>query len=183
MDDGHDPRFTTPEALGALVRAIVDGHHARGRGIHGVAHWGRVLENGLRLADATGANRTVVTLFAAFHDARRVNDHLDPGHGLRGARLARELRERWLDLSDLEMDLLAYACAHHTDGLTEADATVQACWDADRLDLPRVGIAVRRDRLCTGAARDAGMIAWAERRATGRYTPAFVRAWLPDALD
>ena len=33
---------------------------------HGVAHWARVLENGLLLASLTGARRSVVELFAVF---------------------------------------------------------------------------------------------------------------------
>lgn len=32
------------------------------------------------------------------------------------------------------------ALAYHSDGYTEGDITVQVCWDADRLDLGRVGI-------------------------------------------
>jgi uncharacterized protein len=50
--------------------------------------------------------------------------------------------------------MLAYAVRHHSDGLIEADVTVQTCWDADRLDLGRVGIIPRADRLCTEQARD-----------------------------
>jgi uncharacterized protein len=143
-----------------------------------VVHWARVLENGLRVAEAVGANRTVVTLFAAFHDARRVNDHIDPGHGRRGGALAREMRAKWLDLSNEEMDLLDYACSQHTEGLTEADPTVQACWDADRLDLPRVFITVRPKRLCTSVAREADLIAWAHERAKKDVIPEFAKAWL-----
>ncbi len=29
----------------------------------------------------------------------------------------------------------------------------KTCWDADRLDLPRVGIIPKKDRLCTEAAK------------------------------
>jgi len=29
---------------------------------------------------------------------------------------------------------------HHSDGAVDADPTIQTCWDADRLDLGRVGI-------------------------------------------
>jgi uncharacterized protein len=57
-----------------------------------------------------------------------------------------------LDRPGLEM--LAYAVRHHGDGPIEADVTVQTCWDADRLDLGRVGITPRPDRLCTEQARD-----------------------------
>ena len=39
-------------------------------GDHGIAHWARVLENGLRLAGETGANIEVVRLFAILWDER-----------------------------------------------------------------------------------------------------------------
>jgi uncharacterized protein len=92
--------------------------------------------------------------------------------------VARDLRAEWLDVTDAELELLVYACDHHTDGLTDGDITVQACWDADRLDLPRCGIAVKPHRLCTDAARDPAAIAWAERRAVSDHLPDFASAWL-----
>jgi len=52
----------------------------------------------------------------------------------------------------------------HTDGHTTGEATLLACWDADRLDLGRVGITPRAELLCTDAAR--GLIPWAQARAT-----------------
>ena len=170
-------RHATPESLGPLVRAVAPGHHRGGEGSHGLTHWARVLENGLRLAPATGANVAVVVLFAIFHDVRRRSDGRDPGHGERGAQCATELRAEWLDLTDAEMDLLYEACARHTDGWMEADVTVQTCWDADRLDLPRAGVRVRPERLCTAAARDPAVIAWAERRALGEVEAEFVDGW------
>jgi uncharacterized protein len=173
-----DRRFETPASLTPLIRQVAPGHHRGGRGIHGVVHWARVLENGLRIGAAVGANLTVVRLFAVFHDCRRRNDHHDPGHGARGGQVARDLRAEWLDVNDEELELLVYACDHHTDGLTEADPTVQACWDADRLDLPRCGIRVRPDRLCTDTARGLATIAWAEERAVSDYRPDFVADWL-----
>jgi hypothetical protein len=59
-----------------------------------------------------------------------------------------------LGISREEEDMLAYACRHHSGGMIDADITVQACWDADRLDLGRVGIIPDPARLCTGAARE-----------------------------
>jgi len=173
-----DRRYPTPASLTPLVQEVAPGHHRGGRGTHGVVHWSRVLENGFRIGEAVGANLTVVRLFAVFHDCRRENDHVDPGHGIRGGRVARGLRAAWLDVTDEELDLLVYACDHHTDGLTESVPTVQACWDADRLDLPRCGIRVEPDRLCTGVARELATIAWAEERALSDYRPAFAEAWL-----
>jgi uncharacterized protein len=145
-------------------------------GIHGVLHWGRVLENGLRLAKVTGANEQVVALFALLHDSRRRNDGYDPAHGRRGAELARELRGSLFELADAEFHRLFEACAHHTRGLTDADVTIQTCWDADRLDLGRVGTTPSPKRLCTKAARNPLWIRWAHGRATEDHVPELVRA-------
>jgi uncharacterized protein len=65
--------------------------------------------------------------------------------------------------------LLYEACRLHTDGLLEGDPTLQACWDADRLDLGRVGIQPRLDLLCTDAARS--LRDWAHARAIAYHEP------------
>jgi hypothetical protein len=49
---------------------------------------GRLLENGLRLAKATGAAIEVVQLIAVFYDSRWVNEGIDYHHGERGAERA-----------------------------------------------------------------------------------------------
>lgn len=158
-----------------LVREILKGYQLPVRGTHGVVHWARVLENGLRVAELTSADIRVVTLFAVFHDSRRVNENHDRGHGRRGSDLARAMRDQ-LDLDDIAFALLTKACDLHTDGLTEADITIQACWDADRLDLARVGITPKPNRLCTDASR--GLISWATQRARADHEPTFVADWL-----
>ena len=81
-----------------------------------MAHWARVLENGLRLAEETGADLGVVRLFAVLHDSRRVNEATDPDHGPRAAEFARSLRGRLFDLPDHEFRLLHRACAGPTTG-------------------------------------------------------------------
>jgi uncharacterized protein len=58
-------------------------------GIHGIRYWARVHSFGARLAEVTGSDPLVLALFALFHDSRRRNDGRDPGHGKRGADLAR----------------------------------------------------------------------------------------------
>jgi uncharacterized protein len=141
---------------------------------HGVAHWARVLENGWRIADSTGADREVVALFALFHDSRRVNESRDDGHGQRGGELARSLRSSLVQLDDARFELLFDACCLHTDGLTAGDPTLQTCWDADRLDLARVGIIPQSSRLCTDAAR--GLLSWANERALANHVPEAVLA-------
>jgi uncharacterized protein len=53
-------------------------------------------------------------------------------------------------------------------------ATIQTCWDADRLDLGRVGITPHPSRLCTEAARRPEMIRWADGRAIFGVIPEIV---------
>ena len=144
-----------------LMDLIEQGFALRLEGIHGTAHWARVRDNGLRLAEQTGANTKVVELFAYLHDSKRLNDGHDPQHGARAARFAASIRISLLDLSDSDFELLRFACEFHTDGLTEADVTVQTCWDADRLDLGRIGVRPDPRRLCTSAAREPDTIEWA----------------------
>ena len=158
-----------------LVHRILEDYALPPMGRHGLPHWARVLETGLRLAELTGANERVVAHFAVFHDAGRVNESRDPDHGRRGSQLARELRAEHMSLSNAEFALLEGACIHHTDGRTEGDVTVQTCWDSDRLDLWRVGTVPDPALLCTEAARDEDLMAWAMERSLGGHTPGFVR--------
>lgn len=130
-------------------------------GIHGASHWARVRSNGLRLAGLTGANPDVVELFAFLHDLKRANDGLDPGHGRRAAEFIATLRESHIDLPDRDFEYLLYACEYHSEGLVQANITIQTCWDADRLDLGRIGIKPQARYLCTSAAREPSMIEWA----------------------
>lgn len=118
------------------------------------------------LSEETGANRGVVELFALFHDSRRESEGYDEGHGKRGAEFAHKLWKRGhFSLSGAEFDLLHEACSCHTGGgNSPEDVTVATCWDADRLDLARVGIAPSPGRLCTDAARNPEMISWAVER-------------------
>lgn len=158
----------------AIVAAILEGYTLPVRGVHGVVHWARVLENGLRIAEANGADRDVVTLFALFHDSRRVNEGDDDDHGLRGGEFARSLRGGLIHLDDDRFELFYEACRRHTDGATTGDPTLLTCWDADRLDLGRVGIAPDPRRLGTIAGRN--LVGWAHARAVERYEPREVLA-------
>lgn len=157
-----------------LIQAIREGYSLPWRGIHGVTHWGRVLENGVRLARLTGANVDVIRLFAVLHDAQRWNEDADPHHGRRGAALATQYWGSLLHLPNGDFDLLHDACAYHTESRTHPDVTVQTCFDADRLDLARVGVDPDPKYLSTAAAKDPAMIAWATERSLRDHVPDFV---------
>lgn len=126
------------------------------KGYHGYAHWARVYKNGMALCDLLpGADRKVVTLFSFLHDCKRLDENADSEHGLRAAHLIRALNNAGhIRLNTPQASRLISAVSDHSHGfLTAPSITVQACWDADRLDLPRVGIKVDPARLCTDAAR------------------------------
>jgi uncharacterized protein len=130
-------------------------------GIHGVAHWSRVARIGERLAEETGARMDVVRLFAFFHDSCRESDGWDREHGPRAALLVEALHESHFQLDRSGLGLLIEACHGHTNREFHDDATVQTCWDADRLDLGRVGIYPDPDRLGTAPAKRREVIEWA----------------------
>jgi uncharacterized protein len=146
-------------------------------GLHGISHWARVYDNGARIAAAAGGDPEVLLLFCFFHDACRVNEGWDEGHGRRGAELAAHWRGRFFEVTPTQFDLVYEACAHHTDGLTEGDPRIQVCWDADRLDLARASILPTPEKLCTEEARDEALMAWAIERSRNRTVP----DWLPTA--
>ena len=161
--------------LQPIVKAILQRYVLPWDGLHGLAHWARVLENGRRLAQETGASVEVVTLFAVLHDSRRINESSDPDHGPRAAQFARKLRGKLFVLADHDFALLCRACEGHTHERTHPDVTIQTCWDADRLDLGRVGIMPHPSRLCTDAARRPEMLKWADGRAAMGVVPELVR--------
>ena len=147
-----------------LTRRVLTQFELDHRGIHGTPHWMRVRQLGLNLAAEEGGNPHVVNLFALFHDSRRLNEHTDHGHGGRGAQLARLWHQQGhFAATTGEMDMLMEACYGHSDGETSpASVTVACCWDADRLDLGRVGTRPNPRYLCTAFGKRAEVIeaAW-----------------------
>ena len=133
------------------------------QGIHGAGHWARVAFHGRSLASDLGVPTLVPRLFALLHDSQRCHEGRDRDHGPRAAQFVRRLQaEGTLELSSTDLDLLMLACEGHSEGAREAPLIVQVCWDADRLDLGRVGIYPDSRRLCTSPAKHAGVIerAW-----------------------
>jgi uncharacterized protein len=157
-----------------VLNTVLEDYLLPPNGCHGVGHWARVLENGVRLSEETAANLNVVRLFAVLHDSRRQNESCDPEHGPRAAEFAAELRGTVFDLEDDEFHLLCRACSGHTHEKTHPDITIQTCWDSDRLDLGRIGITPHPSRLCTDIAKQPAIIGWADDRAKSGYVPEFV---------
>lgn len=152
-----------------LMRMLAAQFRLDSLSVHGAAHWMRVRKNGLFLAELTGANTTVVELFAVFHDSCRVSDLNDPEHGSRGADLAEKYyyHHKLLDCTQSELETVVEACSGHTDTHTHDNITVATCWDADRLDLPRCGITVDPLRLATEQAKATHIIENAKQHAIG----------------
>ncbi len=158
---GSGARVSIPDTR-KLLDAVLERSTGKDSYIHGESHWQRVAAAGLALLpQVPDADPALVFLFALFHDSMRLNDNHDPLHGPRGAALARELRGETFDLVEAEMNLLGFACEEHTNGGVAPDPTVRVCWDADRLNLWRVGIRPAPRMLSTEAARRDERILWA----------------------
>ena len=148
----------TPE----LILRVLAQYSLDTMGIHGTAHWMRVRRNGLIIAQKNGADARIVELFALFHDCQRIGEGWDESHGVRGAELAyRFWRDGLFELNSEDFELLHYTCCYHTGGGNQPEnPTIEACWDADRLDLWRVGIRPLPYKLCSPIARNPELIEW-----------------------
>ncbi len=154
------PVPTLPAGLVARVRGefLLDRD-----GIHGAGHWARVAFHGRALAMQLGVDPRIPQLFGLLHDSQRRHDGRDRDHGPRAAEFVERLhRERLIPLSGEALGWLVMACHGHSDGHRDAPLAVQVCWDADRLDLGRIGIRPDPSRLCAAPARNPAMIerAW-----------------------
>lgn len=163
-----------------ITRELIEAVHGQfmlnWHGIHGVRHWSRVYANGMRIADGTPVNIQVIQLFALFHDSCRLSEGSDPEHGPRGAELAGKFRGVFFHLNDDDFVLLEKACKYHTVRMHHEEPTVAVCFDADRLDLGRVGSRPDPDFLSTSQAREPATIKWALERSISDYLPANILA-------
>lgn len=143
-----------------LIRTIEERNTNPGSHCHGPDHWKCVAMSGLTLLEKVAdADPIVVLLFALLHDSQRVHDGRDRGHGHRAAALAVQLHGAYYHLRDKQLEQLVAACFDHNGGTCPQDATVAVCWDADRLNLWRVGHEPDPARLVTEAGRCPELIA------------------------
>jgi uncharacterized protein len=138
--------------------------------LHGVHHWQCVAEAGLQLVRHTpGADQTVVFLFALFHDSMRLDDSWDLDHGSRASEFVRGF-QTGIKISPAQRELLAKACADHTRGQLSQDPTLACCWDADRLNLWRIGVKPSAKYLSTETASQQPTIEAARRRLSKTFS-------------
>ena len=137
-----------------LIERIKSDYGMNIDGTHGIRHWGRVLENGRKIAETNGANMVVVELFAVLHDSHRRTEHFDPYHGKRAAEYVSKLRGELIHLADDAFRLLCQACRGHTANPPCHDVTVRTCRDADRLDIGRVGKRISERYLFSDIAKN-----------------------------
>lgn len=118
---------------------------------HGPSHWRRVAAFGDILCDRNPeVDRMVVRAFACLHDVEREDNYDDLEHGPRAAELVRRIRWTHLRyLDDTQVGLLSEACRVHTTAARTGNPTVDACLDADRLDLCRCGIIPDPERMAS----------------------------------
>jgi uncharacterized protein len=139
-----------PEPLASLVN--VPGLELH---LHGPAHWKNVALTGNQLVRRDSRiDPLVVWLFSQLHDSQRISDQHDSEHGPRAAQAAQTLMAQGkIRIGRDQGQKLVDAISLHTAGKTATDVTIGACWDADRLNLWRVGIAPDVKYLSTPAAR------------------------------
>ncbi len=126
---------------------------------HGLPHWQKVERNGILLSIEVCAgvphirediNIKIVRLFAYLHDKCRLDNGTDFEHGVRAANMLYNIRNTILkNLTDEEVLLLEKACRLHTTVLKTGNLTIDTCFDADRLDLDRVGIIPYHNKMAT----------------------------------
>ncbi|HXG72240.1 MAG TPA: hypothetical protein VNJ04_16640 [Gemmatimonadaceae bacterium] len=144
----------------ALATQVIDRSTRPQSRDHGAQHWKAVAWAGLQLASQIdGCDAEIVLLFALFHDSQRFNEFHDPEHGFRGGQLAREMSKSAFHLNEERLEQLVDACTRHDKGQLADDPTIAVCWDADRLNLWRVGKTPDPRFLSTAAACDEDLIA------------------------
>jgi len=153
---------TIPDAM-RLIEAVLAGATHRESMLHGEGHWKCVTWTGLQLArQVPGTDANIIALFGLCHDAKRLDDGHDPDHGRRAAAFVGQLHGQFFHLDDSQLERTKRACAEHADGFVSDDPTIGACWDADRLNLCRLGVRPNPSLLSTDSAKRREVIRAAE---------------------
>ncbi len=119
--------------------------------LHGVSHLRRVAILSGRLANAVGEDVESAVVMGFLHDCARRNDKNDIEHARDSEVLARGLVERFYP--HLDVDRICEAIAGHADGEVTSDPFTGCLWDADRMELKRIGRTIDLDLLSTKVAK------------------------------
>jgi len=158
-----------------IVRTLRGYARFRSR-LHGPAHWARVRRFGALLAEKEGLPedaRACVEVFAWVHDLARENDGGGNKHAIDGASYVDVVVPAVFGgIRRDQLEAVRVAVRYHSDGMVADEAsatglfeglegprdlvvrTIGCCWDADRLDLPRVGIQPAPELMSTSCWRD-----------------------------
>lgn len=140
--------------------------------LHGPAHWVRVHRFGTMLANSLNLSERearCVEVFSFTHDLARIDDGGGNQHAIDGAIHAFKVMDAiFPDLDEAQQQLISAAIRYHSDGLRADEAyyrgfieinewsedvlinTVGCCFDADRLDLLRLGVEPHERYMSTG---------------------------------
>jgi len=117
-------------------------------GLHGVIHWNGVYQNCLMLdPEPTMIEDWFYWCFSMLHDCCRYSEYGDARHPEKAAKLV----EPDTDFNKQ----LNYTIRYHSAGVISEDLHTGTCWDADRLELPRVGITPDPKLMSTEAGKEA----------------------------
>lgn len=159
-EDVSNPRRFDPDNWVYTVYADLGKEGAKGLVVsaidsyHGMWHWRKVDWNVQQLCKAVPeANLEVCRAFAYLHDCKREHEKEDPVHGEKAAEYVEQIKDR-LGFTEPQLELLKAACRDHEKGTISDNPTIGVCWDADRLDIMRVGTKIDPKYLSTQAAKD-----------------------------
>lgn len=158
-----DPETRLSDWRDLLAEARADAPLA-GDAMHGEPHWRGVAWAGLRIREfRPELSARFLLAFAILHDCRRVDDGWDRDHGPRAARLAARSGTLLRLVGAEGRDLVAEACRLHDHGLTCPETPViGACWDADRVNLIRLGFRLDPGRFTVLSNEEGSLAAVAE---------------------
>lgn len=119
--------------------------------IHGVQHLRQVAFLAGRFAYSLNVDYKTAIIGGYLHDCARSDDGGGNSHAHESAFLAKRIIEtNW---SSTDIDKIFYAIYYHADGLNTNDPFIGCIWDADRLNLVRLGLIPKVELLSTEFAK------------------------------
>ena len=117
-------------------------------GVHGLEHLRRVALSAGVLAKQVGADVESCVVGGFLHDCARTGDESGTAHALHSAIQARVILDK--HYPHLDAYTILFAIQFHADGKTTGDPITACIWDADRLDLQRLGRTIDKNLLSNG---------------------------------